>query len=170
MRILLLIATSLLIAQYGAAQQAGGRGGRGGRGGPAEPAVPVKPSFECFEHVETPEFPHAALRENVTGTVYVTLDVTPQGTADKLESHVTSAWPTASKLLVPAVEKAVRASKLKQECAGKSVEIAFRYEIGGNPVANPSTTTRTESRLMFLESQPEMVTAAQPSRKPPAAK
>jgi hypothetical protein len=161
MRILFAIATSLLIAQYATAQQPGGRGGRGGRGGPAEPAVPVKPGFECFDHVETPEFPHAALQENVTGTVYVTLD------AGKIDTQVVSAWPAASKILVPAVEKAVRASKLKQECADKSVAVAFRYEIGGNPVANPATTTRTESSLMFLDSQPELVTAA---KKPPAAK
>jgi hypothetical protein len=165
MRILLAIAMSLLIAHYGAAQQAGGRGRGGGRGGPAEPAVPVKPSFECFEHVETPEFPRTALQENVDGTVYVTLDVTAQATAGKFDAQVTSAWPAASKLLVPAVEKAVRASKLKQECAGKSVEVAFRYQISGNPVANPATTTRTESRLMFLESQPELVT-----KKPAASK
>jgi hypothetical protein len=165
MRILLAIATSLLIAQYGVAQQPGGRGRGGGRGGPAEPAVPVKPAFECFEHVETPEFPRAALQENVTGTVVVTLEVTPQATAGKIETQVTSAWPNASKILVPAVEKAVRGSKLKQECAGKSVEVAFRYEIGGSPIANPVTTTRTESRLMFLESQPELVTAARPSKK-----
>jgi hypothetical protein len=154
MRILLVVATGFLIAQYVAAQ---GRGG--GRGGPAEPAVPVKPSFECFEHVETPEFPHAALQENITGTVYVTLE------AGKIDTQVTSAWTAASKILVPAVEKAVRASKLKQECAGKSVQLAFRYEISGNPIANPATTTRTESRMMVLESQPELVT-----KKPPAAK
>jgi hypothetical protein len=161
MRILLAITAGLLIAQYGAAQQPGGRGRGGGRGAPAEPAVPVKPSFECFENVETPEFPHAALQENITGTVYVTLD------AGKVDTQVTSAWPTASKILVPPVEKAVRASKLKQDCAGKSVEVAFRFEIGGNPIANPVPVTRTESRMMVLESQPELVTAA---KKPPAAK
>jgi hypothetical protein len=160
MRILLAIAASLLIAQYGVAQQPGGRGGRGGgRGGPAEPAVPVKPSFECFEHVETPEFPRAALQENVTGTVYVTLD------AGKIGTQVTSAWPTAAKILVPAVEKAVHASKIKQECADKSVELAFRFDISGNPIANPATTTRTESRMMVLESQPELV-----SKRPSAPK
>jgi hypothetical protein len=144
MRILLAIATGFLIAQYGVAQ------GRGGGRGPAEPAVPAKPGFECFEHVETPEFPHAALQENITGTVYVALD------AGKVDTQVVSAWPNASKILVPAVEKAVRASKLKQDCAGKSVAVAFRYEISGNPIANPATTTRTESSLMFLESQPEL--------------
>ena len=171
MRILLAVATTLLIAQYGAAQQAGGRGGRGGgRGAPAEPAVPVQPGFECFEHAETPDFPHAALQENVTGTVFVTIEVTPQATAGKVDTQVISAWATASKILVPAVEKAVRASKLKQECAGKSVAVAFRYEISGNPIANPAVATRTDSRLMFLESQPELVTAAQPSKKAAAAK
>ena len=90
--------------------------------------------------------------------MYVTLD------AGKIDTKVASAWPTASKILVPPVETAVRASKLKQECAGKSVELAFRFEIGGNPIANPATTTRTESRMMVLESQPELMTA-KPSKK-----
>jgi len=120
---------------------------------------PAKPGFECFEHLETPEFPHAALQQNVTGTVYVTLD------SGKLATQVVSAWPAASKILVPAVEKAVRASKLKQECADKSVAVAFRYEIGGNPIANPATVTRTESSLMFLDSQPELAPAAKLSKK-----
>jgi hypothetical protein len=132
--------------------------------------VPAKPSFECFEHVETPEFPRAALQQNIDGTVYVNLEVTPQGTADKVETKVVSAWPSGPKLLAPPVEKAVRASKLKTECAGKSVEVAFRYEISGNPVANPTTTTRSESRLMFLESKPELATAARSAKSPAAAK
>jgi hypothetical protein len=167
MRILLAIAMSLLLAQYGFAQQPGGRGGRGGRG-PAEPPPPVNPGFECFEHAETPEFPRSALQQVVDGTVWLTLVVTPQGGADRIQTQVTSAWPAASKLLVPAVEKAVLASKLKAECAGKTVAVAFRYEINGNPIASPGVTTRTEPRVMFIESAPELVT---PARKTgPAAK
>src|SRR5579862_887940 len=108
MRIFLVIATGLLIAQFGFTQdgapapQGGGRGGRGGgRGGAAEAVPPPKPGFECFEHAETPDFPHAALQENVDGTVWATFDLTAQGTPDKLQTQVTSAWASATKLLVP---------------------------------------------------------------------
>jgi len=87
MRILLAIATALLISQYGIAQQ-GGRGRGGGRGQPAaEPPAPANPGFECFDHVEAPEFPQAALLAHVDGTVYIWVQVTPQG-AEIGRAHV----------------------------------------------------------------------------------
>lgn len=156
MRTLLVIATALLISQFGIAQQ-GGRGRGGGRGQPAaEPPPPPDPGFECFEHVETPEFPQSALRAHVDGTVYIWVQVTPQGAPDKIDTQVASAWGDGPKLLTPAVEKAVRASKFKPECAGKTVAVVFRYELHGEATASPKTTTRTElSNIMFIESQPE---------------
>src|SRR5580658_9421976 len=103
MRTLIVITAALLVSQYGIAQ----RGGRGGGRGPApasEPPKPVNPGFECFESVQTPEFPQAALQSRIDGTVWVTLQVTPQLTADKIETKVTSAWANGPKLLAPAVE------------------------------------------------------------------
>jgi hypothetical protein len=160
MRTLLVIATALLISQFGIAQ--GGRGRGGGRGQPAaEPPPPPEPGFECFEHVETPEFPQSALRAHVDGTVYIRVQVTPQGAADKIDTQVASSWGDGPKLLTPAVEKAVRASKFKPECAGKTVAVVFRYELHGQATASPKATTRTElSNIMFIESQPESTVTA----------
>src|ERR1700691_2059215 len=113
MRISIVIAAALLVSQYGIAQQ-GGRGGRGGGRGPAaEPPAPVNPGFECFESVETPEFPQSALQSHIDATAWVTLQVTPQGAADKIETKVTSAWENGPKLSAPAVEKIIGASKFK---------------------------------------------------------
>ena len=168
MRFLLVIAAGFLIAQYGVAQEGefggGGRGaGRGGRGGfgrgPVEPPPPPKPGFECFDRVEAPEFPRAALLQHVDGTVWVTLDVTAQGTPDKIHSEVSSAWAAGEKLLVPPVEKAVRDSKFKSSCAGKSVAVVYRYDLAGDPVANPKVTTRSDERIMYIDSAPEMASA-----------
>jgi hypothetical protein len=156
MRTVLVIAATIFIAQYGIAQQGGGRGGRGGgRGQAAEAPPPATPGFECFERVEPPEFPASALQAHIDGTVWLTLQVTPQGTADKIEPRVTSAWANGPKILSPAVEKAVRASKFKSECAGKTVAVVYRYELHGDAVANPKPTTRTEANVMYIESQPE---------------
>jgi hypothetical protein len=59
------------------------------------------------------------------------------------------------------VEKAVRASKFKPECAGKTVAVVYRYQLHGDAAANPKPTTRTElSNIMFIESQPESMAAA----------
>jgi hypothetical protein len=168
MRFLLVIAAGLLIAQYGAAQEGelgtsagGGRGGGRGAGrGPVEPPPPPKPGFECFDRAETPEFPVAALRQHVDGMVWVTLDVTAQGTPDKIHAEVSSAWAAGEKLLGPAVEKAVRTSKFKSSCAGKSVAVVYRYDLIGDPVANPNVTTKSDARIMYIESAPGLAPAA----------
>jgi|SRR5579863_4464726 len=163
MRTLIVIAAALLVSQYGIAQQ-GGRGGRGGRGGPPpEPPKPVNPGFECFESVQTPEFPQAALQSRIDGTVWVTLQVTPQLTADKIETKVTSAWANGQKLLTPAVEKVLQASKFKAECASKAVSVVYRYDLQGDPVAAPKATAKTEDRVMYIESAPEMMVAGKKS-------
>lgn len=164
MRTLFVIAAALLVSQYGIAQQ-GGRGGRGGggRGPAAEPPPPVNPGFECFQSVETPEFPQAALQSHIDATVWVTLQVTPQGAADKIETKVTSAWENGPKLFTPAVEKVIRASKFKSECAGKTVGVVYRYDLEGEPTAAPKVTEKTEARVMFIEGQPGLMAAGKKS-------
>jgi hypothetical protein len=193
MRLLLVIATTLLISQYGRAQQGGGTppaggaqpGGRGGggsrgggggggarggggRGAAAEPPPAANPGFECFQSVETPEFPASALRAHVDGTVYASIQVTPQGAVDKIDTQVASAWGDGPKLLTPAVEKAVRASKFKPECSGKTVAVVYRYALHGDSIASAKPTTKMElSNIMDIESQPQSAAAAKSG---PAAK
>ena len=155
MRIWLVLLSVLLIAPFGIAQQ-GGRGRGGGRGqAAAPPPAPPNPGFECFANVETPEFPQSALLARVDGTVYAFIQVTPQGAADKIETEVASAWADGPKLLTPAVEKAIHASKFKPECAGKTVAVVYRYDLLGEAVAKPMVKTRTEGNILFIDSQPE---------------
>jgi len=167
MRILLVIVAGLLIGQYGIAQEGppgggGGRGGgrgagRGGGRGPVEPPPPPKPGFtECFDHAATPEYPQAALQQHVDGDVWVTFDLTAQGMPEKIQMEVSSAWAAGEKLLTPAVEKAVKASTFKSSCAGKSIAVVYRYDLSGDPVASPKPTTKTDARIMYIESAPEL--------------
>ncbi|HEY3826473.1 MAG TPA: hypothetical protein VGL82_18045 [Bryobacteraceae bacterium] len=168
MRTVIVIAAALLVAQFGIAQQ-GGRGGRGGGRGPAaEPPVPPKPGFECFQSVEVPEFPKSALQAHIDATVWITLQVTQQGTADKIETKVTSAWADGPKLFTPAVEKVLHAAKFKPECAGKAVAVVYRYDLHGEPIAAPKVTETQDERIMYIESQPELAAAGKKSG--PAAK
>jgi hypothetical protein len=172
MRTLLVVLTTLvLISPYGNAQRggggggaAGGRGGAaggGGRGAAAPPAPPANPGFECFANVETPEFPLAALQARVDGTLWLSIHLTPQAGIDKIDTQVTSAWGTAKTLLTPAVEKAVRASKFKSDCAGKTVDVVYRYELHGDPIASPKPTNRMDApNIMYIESAPAMKSAA----------
>jgi hypothetical protein len=172
MRTLLVIAATLLIAQYGNAQPAGrgGGGGRGAGGGrgqqAATPAPPPDPGFECFDHAETPEFPPSALQARVDGTVYIWVHLTPQATVDKIDNQVASSWKDGPMLLTPAVEKAVRASKFKSDCASKTVAVVYRYDLVGAPVASPKPETKTESNIMYISSPPANKAAAAKSAPP----
>jgi|SRR5579871_60723 len=169
MRTLLVVAAAFLIAQYGIAQPAGrGGGGRGGGRGQAAaaPAPPADPGFECFDHAETPDFPQSALQAHVDGTVYIWVHLTPQATVDKIDNQIASSWKDGPAMLLPAVEKAVRASKFKSDCAGKTVAVVYRYSLEGAPIASPKPATKTEANIMYIESQPETKTAAAKSAAP----
>jgi hypothetical protein len=160
------LTTLVLISPYGNAQRggggAGGRGGAGGgRGAAAPPAPPANPGFECFANVETPDFPLAALQARVDGTLWLSIHLNAQAGVDKIDTQVTSAWSTAKGLLTPSVEKAVHASKFKSDCAGKTVDVVYRYELHGDPVASPKPTNRMDApNIMYIESAPGMKRAA----------
>ena len=159
--------------QPGGRGQAGGRGQGGGRGGPgggrggaaAVDQQPAEPGFECFDRVENPEYPSAALQARIDGTAWVRIGLTAQGTIDKLEVKVISAWGTAPGLLGPPVEKVVRASKFKPECAGKTVAVSYWFALKGEATATPKTTVRREtSSVMYIESPPQLGPANSPAR------
>jgi hypothetical protein len=141
MRIVYVIAIAVLMSPcYGKAQQKSGEG------------------LGCFEDLVAPEYPKAALQAHIDGTVWTTTQVNPQGGIGKIETQVVSAWADGSKLLTPPVEKAIRAAKVKSECAGKSVPVVFRYQLFGEPVPNPKATSRTEKpNILWIESQPESI-------------
>jgi len=138
MRILPLMAiSSLLIPLYANEQQASSEG------------------LACFENLATPEYPKTALQAHVDGSVWTTTHVGPQGTVDKVETQVVSAWGDGPKLLTPPVEKAIRASKIKSECAGKTVSVVFRYQLHGEAIADPKVTSRQDApNILWIESQP----------------
>jgi len=117
----------------------------------------------CFENLSTPDYPKSALRSNVDGSVWAWAQVSPQGTVEKVDTEVVSAWSEAQKLLVPAVEKAIRAAKIKPNCAGRKVWVVFRYELHGQATPDPKVTSRTDPpNIMWIESQPAAASGANP--------
>jgi len=113
----------------------------------------------CFENLATPEFPSAALQAHVDGTVWTTTHVNSQGMVERVDSQVVSAWADGPKMLTPPVEKAIRAAKIKSECAGKEVPVVFRYELHGEATQTPKVTSRTEGNIIYIESQPALTTS-----------
>ena len=157
MRTLLVIASAtLLIPGLGRTQQ---------KNTTATPATPPPAGMECVDHLQMPEFPKTALESKVDGSVWTWVQVTPQGTADKVSTQVVSAYGTGPKLLTPAVEKALRESQFKTSCTGKTVSVVFRYELHGEATANPKVTTRTEPpNIVYIESQPESAAVSASNR------
>ena len=161
MRTLLGVAVASLLMSIPVKAQRGGRGQQ-------QAAAPPRPGIECFEQLTTPEYPQAALKERVDGSVWTTIQLSAQGAVDKVDTQVVSAFSEGARLLAPAVEKAVRASKFKSECAGKTVFVAFRYQEAGAAVPDPKVTSSKEPpNVVWIESQPPLETAA---KSKPAAK
>jgi hypothetical protein len=127
-------------------------------------ATSTPSGLECVNKLATPDFPQAALQAHVDGSVWTWMQVTPQGTADKITNQVVSAYGDGPKLLTPATEKALKDSKFKTSCAGKTVSVVFRYELHGEPTGNPKVTTRNEPpNIVYIESQPESTVSAKNS-------
>jgi len=152
MRTLLSIASSiLLIPAYTKAQQSPSEG------------------ISCFENLAAPEYPKAALQAHVDGSVWTTTQVSPQGSIEKIDNQVVSAWSEGSRMLTPAVEKVLRAAKIKPQCAGKTISVVFRYQLHGEATAAPEGTSRTEApNTMYIESQPAARTETLSAGKSPA--
>jgi hypothetical protein len=169
--VLALAVASLLIAPCGFAQR-GGRGGGGpGGGAPAQPPPPANPGLECFDKLEDAEFPAAALSAHIDGSVWTWAQLNQQGTIEKVDSQVVSAYGQGPKLLVPPVEKALRASKFKSSCAGKTVAVVFRFQLHGDAVAAPKPTVKQEPpNIVNIESQPAKAAAPASAKAAPATK
>jgi len=149
--LLLIVATSLIVAPVAVTQQSK----------PAPPSTPAPSGLECVDKLETPDFPRAALQAHVDGSVWTWMQVTSQGTADKITTQVVSAYGEGPKLLTPAAEKVLKDSKFKPSCAGKTVSVVFRYELHGEATASPKVTARNESpNIVYVESQPESSVSA----------
>lgn len=127
---------------------------------PASQTTSSMDGLACFESLAAPEYPKAALQAHIDGSVWTWTQVTPQRTADKIETQVVSAWSEAPKLLTPPVEKAIRAAKIKPDCAGKKVWVVFRYELHGEATTDPKVTSRTDGpNVMWIEGQPALTAA-----------
>lgn len=156
-RILFIAVAALLATVHARAQQTSQ---------PASETVALD-GLACFENLGTPEYPKNALQEHVDGSVWTWTQVNPQGTIDKVETQVVSAWGQGEKLLTPPVEKAIRAAKIKSGCAGKKVSVVFRYQLHGEATPNPKGTSKTEApNIMNIESQPATKTEVSSSKAP----
>jgi len=157
MRTLLVIAvTSFVIAPFAVSQQK-----QPAQTTQAQATKEIPSGLECVDQLQTPDFPKAALEKHVDGSVWTWTKVSPQGTADKIDTQVVSAWGQGPSLLTPPAEKALKESKFKTSCAGKTVSVVLRYELHGEPTANPKVTSRRENPdIVYIESQPETTISA----------
>ncbi len=125
--------------------------------------TPVTDGLSCFAHLVTPEYPKAALQAHVDGSVWAWIQVNAQGVSEKIDTQVVSMWPEGAKLLTPAVEQALRASKVKPECAGKTVRAVIRYQYEGENPPDPSEKPDTDGGyLIRISSSPSGQSSGRP--------
>lgn len=120
----------------------------------------------CFVSL-MPEYPKAALEAHVDGSIWTWTEVGADGVPGKIETQVVSAWSRAEQMLKAPVEKAIHASMAKPECAGRKVWVVFRYELHGDPVANPKVISRVENpNIVWIESDPAIAPTTAASKTP----
>jgi hypothetical protein len=115
----------------------------------------------CFENLAAPEYPREALQTHVEGSVWTWTHVNAQGVPEKIDTQVVSAWSEGPKLLTPAVEKTIRAARIKPECKGKTVWVVFSYRLQGDASSEPKISSHPDgSNVMRIEGQPAAATNA----------
>jgi hypothetical protein len=123
-----------------------------------QPPATSSDGLSCFENLGTPDYPKAALDSHVDGSIWTWTHVSAQGVPEKIDTNVVSAWGDGGKLLTPAVEKAIRAAKIKPECDGKTVWAVFRYQFYGEATPQPKITASNEGpNLLVISSEPNPV-------------
>jgi len=100
-------------------------------------------------------FDKSSFTQLAYGKFYTALTLPGGLDVEHVDTEVVSAWGQAPKLLTSPVEKAIRAARIKPECAGKKVWVVFRYELHGEPTHELKVTSRTDGpNIMWIESQP----------------
>jgi hypothetical protein len=87
----------------------------------------------CAEKIQIPSFPSLARQARLSGTLSVNVKLGPSGTVDEIsaQSHLNNDRAQAV-LLIP-IEKALRNSQFRRDCAGKLVILEFDFRIDGDP-------------------------------------
>jgi outer membrane biosynthesis protein TonB len=81
--------------------------------------------MSCIERLQMPRYPPLARQAAIQGSVKATVDLAPDASIQmKLVGH---------RLLSQAVETAVRASRFRPGCGGKSVSLIFNFEFDSDP-------------------------------------
>ena len=79
--------------------------------------------MSCVERLQMPVYPPLARQASIAGTVTTIVALMADGSAQvDAEGH---------RLLTQAVEKAIKASIFRKECAGKSIKLLFSFVAGG---------------------------------------
>ena len=109
-----------------------------GGGAAQEPVFPnTLEGVGCFENLNAPDYPVEAVEQKTDGFVWATIRMSAEGKIVSIDTDVISPANGAAAVLVPPVEKALRAAKVKPACYGKTTAIDFRYELTGDSFASP---------------------------------
>jgi hypothetical protein len=111
-------------------------------------------NISCIERLEIPTYPKLADMARISGVVISNVLLGFNSTVVSIESK--SASGKAHPILLPSVEKAVRASRFK-ECAGKQVTLIFNFVLERNDTLQETKYAFSYPNQFWIAAPPMMV-------------
>jgi hypothetical protein len=105
----------LVVAPYRAPGQAG--------------PVQSQSNIECLEHLEIPDYPPLARTGRIQATQTVKVLLSDQADPKIIEISLPEKSVNLERLFKEGAEKAIRNSRFLRECGGRTITIAFQYEL-----------------------------------------
>lgn len=102
-------------------------------------AQDTETNMACVERLQMPLYPRLAQHASVSGRVTVRVAISADG-AVKMESDGT-------RLLVPYVENAARASNFRKACGGRVVQLVFNFDFDEDPIKRCLSDIQTNFSL-----------------------
>ncbi len=87
----------------------------------------------CAERIEIPSFPMLARQARLSGTLSVKVKLGPNGAVAEVSAESQLNNDRAQPVLLTPIERALRKSRFRPNCAGKVVILEFTFGIDGDP-------------------------------------
>lgn len=101
-------------------------------------------NMNCVERMEMPVYPKLAEAARISGTLKATVTLDSDGAIRQpIVTDFGSAPATAKRLFPPVVQEALRRSRFRKDCGGKSVTFVFTFALSEE--LNPNHLLQTVS-------------------------
>jgi hypothetical protein len=98
-------------------------------------------NVSCFERIIVPDYPALARQARIAADVTASIVIGRDSASHQITTRVEKAPGDIKRLFSERVEKAVRSSTFNTQCAGKTMELVFSFELGNDMPVDGSKQT-----------------------------